>query len=270
MWLDKRPACGVESRLMNSARLPVADDGPDDPGVPRYTPLYLQIRRLLMQGLQAGEWKPGEAIPSEAELARRYGVSQGTVRKAVEALATENLLVRHQGRGTFVATHDEVRTQFRFLRLRADADEAEALESRLVECRRQRASGEIARALGLRPGEVVVCIRRVLDLQSVPTVLDEIWLPGGRFRGLTAERLQAWRGPLYGLFEREFGTRMIRAVERLKAVAADPVSAGLLAVAPGTPLLQAERVSSTYDDVAVEFRRGLYVTERHHYLTELG
>ena len=81
-----------------------------------YAPLYRQIKDLIVQGLQRGEWKPGDVIPSEIELAARFQVSQGTVRKAVDELSTENLLVRRQGRGTFVATHHEERAQFRFLR----------------------------------------------------------------------------------------------------------------------------------------------------------
>jgi len=258
---------------MNESRSQAADEGQGDvgmAGIPRYVPLYVQIKRLLTQGLQAGEWKPGEAIPSEMELARRYGVSQGTVRKAIDELAAENLVVRRQGRGTFVATHHEARTQFRFLRLLPDDKGGEELGSRIIECRRLRSPVEIARILGLRAGEAVVCIRRVLDLEGEPTVLDEIWLPGARFRGLTAERLAAYSGPLYGLFEREFGTRMIRATERIKAVAADEATAELLGIEVGAPLLQVERVSSTYDDVAVEYRRGLYDTRRHHYFNELS
>src|SRR5690606_14614683 len=87
---------------------------------PTFAPLYRQIQALLLRSLQEGEWKPGEAIPSETELAARFRVSQGTVRKAIDELAAGNLLVRRQGRGTFVASHLEVRTQFRFLRIRAD------------------------------------------------------------------------------------------------------------------------------------------------------
>jgi GntR family transcriptional regulator len=77
---------------------------------PSFAPLYLQIKALLSKSLEAGEWRPGEAIPSEIELARRYRVSQGTVRKAIDALASDNLVVRRQGKGTFVATHTEERT----------------------------------------------------------------------------------------------------------------------------------------------------------------
>ena len=74
---------------------------------PSFRPLYEQIKVLLTQSLIAGEWHPGEAIPSEQELAQRFKVSQGTVRKAIDELAAENILIRRQGKGTFVATHNE-------------------------------------------------------------------------------------------------------------------------------------------------------------------
>jgi len=235
-----------------------------------FSPLYQQIRARLEHSLQAGEWRPGDVIPSETELAARYGVSQGTVRKAIDALAAENLLVRRQGRGTFVASHQEARAQFRFLRLRPDEGEPRQPSSRFLECRRLRAPVEIARALDVRPGETVAMIRRLLEFDGVPIVLDEIWLPGAPFRGLTAERLNAYSGPLYGLLETEFGTRMIRASERVKAVAAGVAEAEVLRVAPGEPLLLVERVSKTYGDRPVEVRRGWYVTRRHHYFNELS
>ena len=238
---------------------------------PTFSPLYRQIKGLITRSLQGGEWKPGELIPSETELAARFGVSQGTVRKAIDELAAENLVVRRQGRGTFVATHQEARAQFRFLRLRPDqAGEAVVMDSRILECRRLRAPGDVARALQLRAGEAVVQIRRLLSFQGQPTVLDEIWLPGAQFRGLTFERLSAYTGPLYALFEAEFGTRMIRATERVKAVAADEAAAQALSVATGEPLLLVERITYTYEDRPVEMRRGLYVTRRHHYRNELG
>ena len=238
---------------------------------PTFSPLYRQIKGLITRGLQAGDWKPGEAIPSETELAGRFGVSQGTVRKAIDELATENLLVRRQGRGTFVATHHEARAQFRFLRLRRDGGgEAGPMDSRILECRRLRAPGEVSRLLQLRAGEIVVFIRRLLAFEGHPTVLDEIWLPGALFRGLSAERLGASVGPLYGMFESEFGVRMIRATESIRAIGADAEAVQWLAVASGTPLLEVERVSYTYEDQPVEVRRGQYVTERFHYFNELS
>ena len=117
------------------------------PAEPSYSPLYQQIKALLVDSLQHGEWSPGEAIPSEIDLAARYKVSQGTVRKAIDELASENRVVRHQGKGTFVATHAEEHVQFRFLRLTPDSGEAAPMTRRLIDCKRQRAPAEIARPL---------------------------------------------------------------------------------------------------------------------------
>lgn len=223
-----------------------------------------------MQSLQTGEWKPGELIPSEVELAYRYKVSQGTVRKAIDELSAENLVVRRQGKGTFVATHHEARVQFRFLRLMPDAGEAHQPENRIMEVKRLRAPAEVARVLDIKAGDSVIFIRRVQYFDTVPTILEEIWLPGAIFKGLTAERLGEYKGPMYGLFETEFGTPMIRASEKLKAVAADETAVELLRVPGGTPLLSVDRVAYTYGDRPVELRRALYLTAQHHYQNELS
>lgn len=247
------------------------------PDAPLFSPLYRQIAALITRSLQASEWKPGEAIPSELDLAARYRVSQGTVRKAIDDLAAANLLVRRQGKGTFVATHAEETTQFRFLRLAPDsapgapkAGEREPLSRRFLDCRRQRAPAEVARAIGLSGGEAALQVRRLLYFRGQPVVLDDIWLPAALFKGLTSSRLSAYQGPMYGLFEAEFGVRMLRAEEQIRAVAADAAAAELLQVAVGAPLLSVERVSFTYDDRPVELRRGLYDTRSHHYRNELG
>jgi GntR family transcriptional regulator len=253
-----------------TARLADAARAAGEPAGPAFSPLYQQIKSLVTHALQSGEWRPGEAIPSEAELAQRFKVSQGTVRKAIDALADEHLLVRRQGKGTFVATHTEERTQFRFLRLMPDDERAErGMQRRFIDCRRQRANAETAHALGLRSGDAVVQIRRLLLYRGKPVVLDDIWLPGVLFKGLTAERLGEYRGPMYALFESEFGVRMIRADEKLRAVAADAGSAEWLEVSVGAPLLSVERLSMTYGDRPVELRRGLYDTTHHHYRNAL-
>jgi GntR family transcriptional regulator len=234
-----------------------------------FAPLYQQIKQLLVTSLDEGEWKPGELIPSEFELAARFQVSQGTVRKAVDELAAANLLVRRQGKGTFVATHHEPRAQFRFLRLMPDAGEPAPAESRFLDCRRLRSPAEIARQLGLKTGDQVVFVRRLLSFTGKPLVLDDIWLPSALFKGLTADRLSRYRGPLYGLFESEFGTRMIRAEEQIRAVAADVTVARILQVPKDSPLLLVDRVSFSYGDKPVEVRRGLCVTTAHHYRNAL-
>ena len=223
-----------------------------------------------MQSLQSGEWGPGEVIPSEVELALRYKVSQGTVRKAIDELAAENHLLRRQGKGTFVATHDEARAQFRFLRLMPDVGEQEYPASQLLECKRTRASPDVAHLLALKSGDGVVLIRRVLSFADEPTVFEQIQLPGLLFRNLSGAILNEYKGSMYKLFETEFGTRMIRAEEKIRAVAADAAVADLLRVPLGAPLLYVERVAFSYGDKPVEFRRGYYRTDQHYYRNELG
>jgi len=230
-----------------------------------YSPLYKQIKRLLVDSLRRGEWKPASAIPSELELASRFQVSQGTVRKAIDELSAENLLVRRQGKGTYVATHHAPRSQYRFLRLLADNGEVPAAHSQFLDCRRVRAPADVAALLDLKAGASVVFVQRLLRFGNAPVVLDDLWLPGQLFRGLSFERLAQYTGPLYGLFETEFGVPMVRADERLRAVAADERCAPPLEVAPGSPLLLVERVSFTYGDRPVEVRRGLCVTRGHYY-----
>ncbi len=235
-----------------------------------FSPLYQQIKGLLLQSLDRGEWKPGEAIPSELELAARFQVSQGTVRKAIDELASENLLLRRQGKGTFVATHHEAKVRFRFLRLTSDDGKQPMSGSQILDCRRVKAPADISSLLELRSGEIVVNMRRLLSFDQAPTILDDIWLPGAVFRGLTAESLARYRGPLYALFESEFGVSMVRAEEKIKAVSATTDQARLLRVEPASSLLQVERVSYTYGDRPMEVRRGLYVTERFHYRNSLN
>ncbi|HEX4584195.1 MAG TPA: GntR family transcriptional regulator [Burkholderiaceae bacterium] len=234
-----------------------------------FAPLYRQIKDLLVESLRQGEWMPGAAIPSETELATRFQVSQGTVRKAIDELASENLLIRRQGKGTFVATHQEPKAQFRFLRLAPDGGQPVAAHSRFLECSRIRANGEIAARLGLRAGAPLIHVRRVLLFGDRPRVLDDIWLPAVAFRNLSAELLAQYTGPLYGLFEREFGVRMIRAEEQLRAVAASAEDAEALQIAPGSPLLRIDRVAFTYGDRPIEFRRGHCVTNDFHYWNRL-
>lgn len=237
---------------------------------PTFSPLYQQIKVLITQSLQSGEWRPGELIPSEVELASRFKVSQGTVRKAIDELAAENLVVRRQGKGTFVATHNEARAQFRFLRLMPDVGELHSADNKILEVKRARASAEVARLLDIKAGDSAIFIKRVQSFDGVPTIVEELWLPGMIFKGLTAERLAEYKGPMYGLFETEFGTRMIRATEKIRAVSADEGAAELLNIPLHTPLLSVERVSFTYGDKPVEVRRGLYLTDRHHYQNELS
>ncbi len=237
---------------------------------PSFRPLYEQIKILLTQSLVAGEWKPGEAIPSEMDLAARFRVSQGTVRKAIDELASEHIVVRRQGKGTFVASHNEPEYRYRFLRLTPDSGDKTHPQNLFFGFERGKAQGDAAHALGLKPGSPTVGFKRVMSFGGRPVILDDIVFAAGQFPGLTLAELEEFAGSVYSFYESVFGVRMIRAEERLTAIAADSFAAAHLKVAPQTPLLRVDRVAYTYGDKPVEWRRGLCRTDGFSYYNELS
>lgn len=237
---------------------------------PTFRPLYEQIKILITQSLVAGEWSPGEVIPSELELASRFKVSQGTVRKAIDALAAENILVRRQGKGTFVATHTEEHTQYRFLRIVELSGKKEVPVSEVLYCERGKADSTAADRLGLKRGSPVVTVRRILRFSGEPLILDDICLSATLFKGMSEVLINEFGGTLYSLYESRYGTRIIRAEERLQAVMAGATEAKLLGVEQDAPLLEIDRVAFTYTDQPVEWRVSRCNTKHHCYLNELG
>ena len=241
---------------------------------PNFMPLYEQIKRLITRSLAEGEWQPGAMIPSEMALARRYQVSQGTVRKAINELVAENMLMRRQGKGTFVATHADDGTRYRFLHLRNLAGEQEYPQSNFISFSRAKADAQVAKRLGIRSGSALVNMQRVLTLTGLPVVYDDIRLPATLLQGISSsmveEHVNAYKGTLYSLYETQYQIRIISAQERIRAALADEHVAALLGVAVGAPLLCIERVAFTYKHQAVEWRMSYINTERHYYFDELN
>lgn len=231
-----------------------------------FRPLYRQIRDHLVQRLVDGAWAPGEALPAESRIAAELGVSVGTVRKALDEMAAEHLVVRRQGRGTFVADHDERRVLFRFFKLVPDGAPRAFPESRVLEVRRDRADDAAAAALGRSTGAQLVRITRLRFLAGETTVLEEIALPAALVPGLEARPVP---NNLYQLYAVDYGLTIARATERLKATAADARQARHLAVAAGSPLLAIDRIATTIDGRIAEWRVSTCRTDRAHYLAEL-
>ncbi|MDO9051088.1 MAG: GntR family transcriptional regulator [Methylotenera sp.] len=236
---------------------------------PSYRPLYDQIKVLITQSLIGGEWRPGEMIPSEFELAARYKVSQGTVRKAIDNLAAENILIRRQGKGTFVATHKADVTKLRFLRLTSVTGDKELLENKFISCIKTKADSYISKILGVKVGAATIEVKRLLTFSGRPLIYDHIIVPAASFKGLNGAKVEESKGSMYSMYESQFGVRMIRAEECLKAVVAEKEVASALGLKEGYPLLSIERVSFTYGDKPMEWRLGLCLTDDHHYLSEL-
>jgi GntR family transcriptional regulator len=238
--------------------------------VASFSPLYEQIKAMIMTSLQASEWLPGEAIPSEMELAVRYAVSQGTVRKAIDELAAQNLLVRRQGKGTFVATHQEENWQYRFLRLEPDSGEKLHLKNRFLVCENIQSDAYLAPLLNLKLGDPIIRIDRVQSYAGKPIVFEEIWLPEARFKGLTIDALNDWHGPMYAFYESKYATHMVRAQEKIKAILANQSLAQYLQISEGAALLSVERVAFTYGSKPVEIRHARYDTSDQHYDNKLN
>ena len=237
---------------------------------PAFQPLYRQIKSLITQSLVSGEWRPGDPIPSELELASRFSVSQGTVRKAVSELAGENLLIRYQGKGTFVASHADERDNFPFLRITPDRGELKDLTGELLDFRRQRADASSSRLLGLPAGASVFLIRRVLSLAGAKICFEEVRLPAVRYKGLSAAVIEQHECMLYSMYETRFGVRIVHADEQLKAEAAPREAAAALDLPTGAPMLHIERVAYTYGEVPAELRRSWNDTRSHHYRNRIN
>jgi GntR family transcriptional regulator len=231
---------------------------------PAFQPLYRQIKTLITQSLVSGEWRPGESIPSEMELASRFSVSQGTVRKAVSELAEERLLVRQQGKGTFVASHAEEGSQFPFLRMAPDREGLKELTAELLDLRRVR-DAAAARQLALAPGSGIFVLKRILRLNGQAVCYEEVRLPAPRFKGLSSAVVEEHECMLYSMYETRFGVRVLQAEERVKAVEAPREAADALDVPPGTPVLHIERIAFTYGRQPSELRSSFCDTRDHHY-----
>ena len=245
-------------------------DRPHDISLFSGGPLYKEVKRRLTDSVGAGEWKPGEAIPAEPRLASRFGVSIGTLRKAIDELVAENVLLRQQGRGTFVASHRGEGMRFLYFSIVGRDGSRHYPEVRLEHFSRGRADEAQAQELSIPLRSAVVGFRNSLWIDGVPVGVDDITVPSATFPGLSLARLRARGNTIYHLYEHGFGVSVMRIAESLRAVAAPADVAGLLALPAGTPLLQVRRVAFTLDDRPVEYRLSWVNTAEHEYRRDAG
>lgn len=239
---------------------------PDAAGMP----LFRAVRRALLQAIERGDIAPGAALPSELALSQAFGVSVGTLRRAVDDLVAEHILVRRQGRGTFVAIHTGDRFLFQFFHVERADGLREVPEVELLSFDRARLDDEAAAALALKPGEPAFQVDNRLRLQGRAVVHDRLWMPAQLFRGLTEKRWRERPSTIYHLYQAEFGITVVRAHERLRAVAADRGASRVLGVAPGSPVLQVRRTAIALGGRAVEYRVSTVHTAQHEYVNLLS
>lgn len=231
--------------------------------------LYKEVKNRLMRGLVAGEWKAGEALPSEWRLADRYGVSVGTVRRAVDELVAEKIVQRRQGSGTYVASHTEDHQLYYFFHIVGRDAGKEAPTHELLSFRRGTADGETASRLKIARGERVYRMHNVLKLAGRPALFDEITIPAALFPDLSRSLFAARAGTIYGLYQSRYGINVVRISERLSAARASARQAAAVRVREGDPVLIIKRVAYTYHDTPVEYRLSCVNTREHEYLSDL-
>lgn len=233
-------------------------------------PLYRAVKRALLRSIESGAVAPAGTLPSETDLARGFGVSVGTVRRAVDDLVAEHILVRRQGRGTFVASHGSDRFLFQFFHVERSDGLREAPEVELVSFERTRLDEEAAAALHGRPGDAALQIENRLRLQGRPVVHDRLVIAAAQFKGLTEKRWRDRPSTIYHLYQHEFGITVAQAHERLRATGADRAAARVLGVPLGQPVLQVRRVALDLSGQPVEWRVSTVATAQHDYVNLLS
>lgn len=225
------------------------------PGADARLPLYQRLRDDILARIMAREWLPGSTIPTEAELTARYGVSVGTVRKAVETLVADGLLERNQGRGTFVRRPSFDASLFRFFRHQSNDGAQTIPEGCILDREETVPPPTVAAALGLRKGGRAIRLHRHRRLGGKTVLVEEIWLPRERFRALLALPLAEFGHLLYPLYESVCGETVAAAQETLTVEAADGEVAAALAIPPGDPVVVIDRLALGYDQKPLEWRR---------------
>jgi GntR family transcriptional regulator len=232
-----------------------------------FRPLYSQVREALVERLIDGSWPPGMLLPSEQQLASELGVSQGTVRKALDAMAADNLLVRQQGRGTFVAEPEDGRMLFQFFRLGSDDGRRSLPDSTVFSLKTAAASAQERAKLDLPPQARVWRLDRTREMDGRTLIVERITLPADRFTDL--DEVDPIPNNVYGLYSQRYALTIARAEEQLKAVAASESDARHLDCPAGTPLLQITRIGYGLDETPVEWRVSRCLTDGFHYSVSL-
>lgn len=232
--------------------------------------LYKEVKRQMLASLSTGEWTSGDAIPSEKQLCLRFDVSIGTLRKAIDELVAENILIRHQGRGTFVSVHNRGPHLFRFFNVVRHDGQKSYPKLTLNAFAKVKADKEACDKLGIADGANVFQFTNVRSLNDEPVLVDEITLPEILFPGMTEAQLRDRPSTLYNLYQISYGLNVIRIEERVRATLATAVQAELLRINPGMPLLQIYRVAFSYNNQVIEFRKSYVNTERYEYFPSVA
>ena len=230
-------------------------------------PLYQQLHDALAERVTTGQWKPGTTLPNESDLAREFGVSAGTMRKALDMMEAERVVTRRQGRGTFV--NDQTADEFaaRFCNIRALDGRRVAAQFREVWMAEGQTSEAECQRLGLGQSDRVYRIRRLRTDGDRPLMVEDVCLPAALF----PNRSGATAGMTHIVcLAQQHGIMLGGAEERVSIGVAVPEVAKLLKVAPNFAVMVLDRVTHALDGRQVEWRTGYcHLGNDYTYLAEM-
>ena len=234
------------------------------------TPLYVQIRAFIVARIHHGEWQPGDKIPGETALSIEYEVSQGTVRKAIDSLVDNQLLLRRQGKGTYVASHNSNLKLFHFFNIIPNVGKRRLPVTNVLSVELRPANDEELDALKLPSGSNVIFIRRVRYIKDEPIIIEAMAICALRFNAVIDLKKEEILNNIYELYEQSFGVIIKRTEDKVIAINADTEQASILEVAENTALLCVKRLAFDLEDIPVEYRQTLVLTEKYHYSSALS
>ena len=231
---------------------------------------YQEVKQKITADLVRGRYPMGQALPAEKDLAKELDVSIGTLRKAVDELVAEGIVVRRQGRGTYVAEHDLKRLLYYFFHVvKHDADKKSHPRVDLVSLTSAIANKEEASKLAIKEGAAVWRLVNCLYLENKCVMIDQITLDKKRFQKLTRADYINREGSIYQLYQMKYGQTVVRSSERLRAGLASKQHAEWLGIKPDSPVLIIRRIALGIQDEPLEWRVSTLNTEHHEYFSEL-
>ena len=231
---------------------------------------YEEVKQKITEDLVRGRYPMGQALPAEKDLSKELDVSIGTLRKAVDELVAEGIVVRRQGRGTYVAEHDLKRLLYYFFHVvKHDVDKKANPRVDLVSLNTAVATKEEASKLNIKEGAPVWRLVNCLYLEERCVMIDQITLDKKRFKNLTRAEFINREGSIYQLYQMKYGQTVVRSSERLRASLASKQHAEWLDIKPNSPVLVIRRVALGIQDDPIEWRISTLNTNQYEYFSEL-
>jgi GntR family transcriptional regulator len=234
---------------------------------PSYQPLYKQVEEYVTQLIVERRWKPGEMLPNEFQLADEFSVSQGTVRKALNTLTSNNILERKQGVGTFVSERTNQNALYQFFPVVADGKKPELPMSETLSKKIEVASNEVAQNLQLSENEEVIVLSRKRKINGELCILEDIYLPKKYFEGLI--NVVDIPHTLYHFYQTNYNHTVHNISDKIKAVLANKHDAEKLNISVNEPLLTFTRIAHSLEGKLIEYRNTRCLSDKYHYLADI-